>query len=68
MELNQKELEDLRRLLNKTVWDMGDKKWALGFIHRNMDPGAMYCMTCDSAVIAMYRRLEKWAKRNGFID
>ena len=39
---------------------MLDKSSAQDLIQRYINPGAKYCMTCDSSVRAMFNQLKNW--------
>lgn len=64
MKISKEDKIEIERLLNLTTADMRDKNSCQLMIQRLIDNGAKYCMTCDPAIRAMFKRLRTWYEAN----
>jgi hypothetical protein len=64
MKIGKEDKLEIERLLSLTTADMRDKNSCQLMIQRHIDNGARYCMTCDPAIRAMFKRLRTWYENN----
>ena len=64
MKISKEDKIEIERLLNLSTADMRDKNSCQSIIQRYIDNGAMYCMTCDPSIRAMFKRLRGWYETN----
>jgi hypothetical protein len=62
--MNEVDKIEFQRIYDLTVAKMQDKHSAQDLIQKYIDAGAKYCMTCDPAIRAMFRRLKAWWDEN----
>lgn len=67
MEVNDKDLAEIRRLLDLRIADMGDKASAQAIINKYINPHGSWCMTCDPAIRQMFSVLRNWAEQKGIV-
>jgi len=64
MKISKEDKIEIERLLTLKVAAMPDKHSAQEMIRRYIDNGAKYCMTCDPAIVSMFKRLRNWFEVN----
>jgi hypothetical protein len=62
--MDNKDREEFERLYKLKAADMTDKNSALDLIRRYIDAGSAYCLHCDGAIRAMFKRLKGWYDEN----
>lgn len=65
--MTNEDAKEIKRLLSIRVADMVDKNSCQSLINKYINEGAKYCMTCDPAVIQMFKTLRNWATENGLV-
>jgi hypothetical protein len=59
-----KDKKEFERLYKLTTADMVDKMSAYDLMKRYVDKDAIFCLTCDPSVSAMFKRLKGWFEIN----
>jgi len=58
--MNKEDRDEIERLLSIKVATYGDKDSCKRMIQKYISPGYTYCLTCDPAVIAAFKKLRQW--------
>jgi hypothetical protein len=61
--MKKQERDDIERLCNLKIADMGDKELTLHYLRKFVNPSANFCLMCGGSVKIMFNQLRNWWNR-----